>query len=564
MRRTLTWRLGLIIIGVIVATVIINSITTYNTAYDSLYQAAGAEAYGCANITTGLLNEQDIEDLQNGNRSHEIGKKLNWTIDHKSIFEDHYILSLDGEILALDDNLKEQGFAIGDEFRMDEEAVQTLKDKKHSTYSEIYEFGGMERISGYAPIFKDHDSSKEIVAISVIDFDADIVAERTWDVVKEGIIIGFIPLLIAAVVTLFLIRKKTKPISTLIERTRMIANGDITEKNMNIKSKDEVGDLANNLNEMSANLRQVITTIKATSDDLVENADYTSSSMNEMKLALEHVSSNMEEVAAGTSDGAEMTTETSESLVDLAKLIQSSSEKADTSVNSAEYTMEAAKNGKQKVEEIEERMKAIKTSSTESKQKIEYLNAYTTEIQKITETITGIADQTNLLALNAAIEAARAGEHGKGFAVVADEIRKLAEQSNKEASSVGKVIAKITANISETVESMEGSHQHVEAGVQTVNETGEVLENIRNAVSNIAEEISSLTALIHDEASTSEQIVHHVKQLEKAHENMAASAQGVSAATEESTASAEEVANRSSKLADIAKQLNMIVNKFKL
>src|SRR5690606_8229238 len=127
--------------------------------------------YGCGNITTGLLNEQDIEDLKNGERSEKIGNKINWTIDHKEIFENHYILSLDGEILALDDNLKAAGFDIGDQFFIDHEAVEMLKEMGHPSYSEIYEFGGIERISGYAPIYEDHDPTKEIVALSVIDFD---------------------------------------------------------------------------------------------------------------------------------------------------------------------------------------------------------------------------------------------------------------------------------------------------------------------------------------------------------------------------------------------------------
>ncbi|WP_085993323.1 methyl-accepting chemotaxis protein [Oceanobacillus senegalensis] len=320
------------------------------------------KAYGCANITTGLLDTEDI------------GQKLSWTIDHKEIFEDHFIINLEGEILALDDNLKEQGFEVGDQFYIDEKAIQTLKEMKHSTYSGIYEFGGMKRISGYAPIFEDHDASKEIVAVSVIDFDAQIVTERTWNVVMDGILIGLIPLLFAATITLYLIRKKTKPISMLIERTRMIADGDITKQDIQVMSKDEVGDLARHVEEMSTNLRQVIRTIKESSDDLVENANETSTSMNEMRMALGHVSSNMEEVASSTQDGAVMTEEASSALVNLSNMIQLSSKKADTSVKSAEFTMETAEKGIQKVNEIVDQMHAIKSSSLDTKATIEKLN----------------------------------------------------------------------------------------------------------------------------------------------------------------------------------------------
>lgn len=563
-KRTLTWNLGVIILGVIIATVIINGFTTYRTAYDSLYQAAGIEAYGCANITTGLLTTDDIEDLKNGNGNEEIGKTLNWTVDHKEIFESHYILSLDGEILALDDNLKADGFQIGDSFPMDEEAINTLKEMKHSTYSEIYEYGGIERISGYAPIFEEHDSTKELVAISVIDFDAKIVTDRTWDVVKEGILVGMVPLLLAAVITIILIRKKTKPISSLIEHTNRIANGDITKQEINVNSKDEIGDLARNLDHMSDNLREVIVTIKNTSDNLSNNANDTSVSMQEIKMALSHVSQNMEEIAAGTSEGVDMTTDVSSSLMNLADLIQSSREKADVGVKSAEYTMETARTGIQKVNEIVEQMNAIKRSSSDTKHAIEELNGYTNEIQQITETITRIAEQTNLLALNATIEAARAGEQGRGFAVVANEIRKLAEQSNKEASDVEKVISKITSNIEGTVETIEDNHKNVEAGEKSVMETGEALENIQTAVLNIAEEISGLSELTHEEATTSETMVQHVQRLEQTNESMASNAQGVSAASEETTASIEEIADRSTHLVDLSNELNKIVNKFKL
>src|SRR5699024_8114890 len=101
MKKTLTTQLGTILIAIMVGMLAITSAATYKTAYDKLYDAAGVEAFGCANITTGLIEPGDIVAIQNGDLkvADEVGEQLNWTVEHKDIFETQYIVDLTGTIL---------------------------------------------------------------------------------------------------------------------------------------------------------------------------------------------------------------------------------------------------------------------------------------------------------------------------------------------------------------------------------------------------------------------------------------------------------------------------------
>ncbi|MBM7649587.1 methyl-accepting chemotaxis protein [Bacillus ectoiniformans] len=566
MKRTLTWHLGVIIVGIIIASLFITSIATYKTAYDKIYDAAGVEAYGCANITTGLLAPEDVEKMLNGDRSvsQKVGSQLNWTTDHKSIFNTQYILDLDGNLLALDKNLQDKGFSPGDSFAVDQKAIDMLLKMKHPTYSEIYEFGGMERLSGYAPIYRDHDSSKEIVAISVIDFDGNIVAERTWDVVKNGILWGIIPMILASIITILLIRRKTKPISDLIEHAKQVADGNLDVPEIKVNAKDEIGDLAATLNTMTANFRDIISTLKATSGQLTKNAYDTSASLDEIKTSMQQVTISIGQVASSIATGTTNAEKSSDILESLATSIHSAKEKADQNVTNSENTMTTAEHGKVKVNEIAVDMNKIKTSAKETEETIQELHASTAQIQNITGTISAIADQTNLLALNASIEAARAGEHGKGFAVVAEEVRKLAEQSSEEVLEVEKLVKHITSSIQQVVNAMRSSSQLVEQGTQTVALTDQALRDISQAVMNTVEEIKAISALINEESESSNHIVALVNQLALSIAQMAATSQEVSSATEETSMAIEDIAHRSTETSKMAEQLNSIVNKFKV
>ncbi|WP_342511813.1 methyl-accepting chemotaxis protein [Sporosarcina sp. FSL K6-1522] len=566
MKNSLTVQLGTIIVGIMIAMLAITSVATYKTAYDKLYDAAGIEAYGCANITTGLIRAEDVVKMLDGDRDvmDQVGKQINWTIEHKDIFETQYILDLNGKILALDDNSRAKGLKPGDMVPLDEKAIKKLLEMKHSTYSELYEFQGLERLSGYAPIFENHDSSGEIIAISVIDFDGSIVADRTWDVVRNGILVSLIPMFLASIVTLYLIRRKTKPISTLIAHAKKIADGDLAIEDIVIKSNDEVGDLGRTLNMMTAHLRTVIGTIQSTSLQLAQNSAATATSLNEMQVAIQQVAHNMNDTAVSISDGTHSAEHASEILVSLANNLQNSKEKADFSAENSQKTMQIAEQGRLRVNDIRSDMERIRESSVEASGTIENLIESTTKIQDITGSIAAIAAQTNLLALNASIEAARAGEHGKGFAVVAEEVRKLAEQSNDEVLEVEKLVQAITESIGQVVTSTSESTKLIETGTETVRLTAQSLSNISNAVTETVNDIRLISALTTDEAENSSRVVTLISELTHSIQGIEEMSATISTATEETCAAIDEVTIRSNETNQIAQELEEVVGQFKL
>ena len=566
MRNTLTVQLGAIIVGIMIAMLTITSFATYKTAYDKLYDAAGIEAYGCANITTGLINPGDIVKIVDGNLevAETVGKQLNWTVEHKDIFETQYIIDLKGNLLALDDNLRAKGIEPGDSVPIDQDAVDELIETKHATYSELHDFLGVERLSGYAPIFENHDASGEVIAISVIDFDGAIVGERTWSVVRNGILVSLIPMLLASIVTIYLIRRKTGQLSTLIAHAKEIANGNLAIEDTEIKSNDEVGDLARTLNTVTANLRNMIGTMKSTSVQLTENSRDTATSLNEMQVAIQQVAESMSEVTISVSNGTANAEHASEILTALADDIQNSKKTADGSVSNSKTTMLTAEEGQQRAGEISLGMEKIREASLEAGDTIQALIESTTKIQDITNTIAGIARQTNLLALNASIEAARAGEHGQGFAIVAEEVRKLAEQSNNEVLEVANLIKDITGRIQQVVSKTAESTELIEVGSETVNLTAQALGNISQAVSKTVDEISMISELTTTEAENSKQVVNLINELTQAIHVIENTTIEISAATEETSASIDEVTNRSVETNKMAQELEEIVSRFRL
>ena len=181
-------------------------------------------------------------------------------------------------------------------------------------------------------------------------------------------------------------------------------------------------------------------------------------------------------------------------------------------------------------------------------------NASVADIRNAVEMITGIAEQTNLLSLNASIEAARAGEAGRGFAVVASEIQKLAEQSNRSANEIERIIENLSEESAKSVAIMDDVKIVIDTQNHDVGETEKAFHLVK---SDIDESIKSIEMIAEKTRSLDEA---RARVIEVVH-NLTSIAQENAASTEETLANATRVNDAIGNVEQQAENLKQIADK---
>lgn len=355
----------------------------------------------------------------------------------------------------------------------------------------------------------------------------------------------------------------TRPLIELVETIGGMAGGgaDLNKK-IEIKTGDELEQLADVTNKLMEKINGLIRQIAQTGEQLSVSGSEMSHATDETARAVEQTVDAIADIASGAQRQVEQLESCSQATDQANIRVTEVAANAQIAAKVAKEAADTALTGGEQVKESIQNMMLIREEVDESAGAIKQLAERVDQIGQIVEVITGIADQTNLLALNAAIEAARAGEQGRGFAVVAEEVRKLAEGSRQAASEIADLVRGVQGETDRTVSTMQKVVEEVERGAELAQGSGKALNKMEDMIKQVADRINGMTHNIEGVAKDTQEIAKSVHSVTSISQQTAAGSEQVSASSQEINASVEEIAASANILAKLAQDMEEMIAQF--
>jgi methyl-accepting chemotaxis protein len=349
------------------------------------------------------------------------------------------------------------------------------------------------------------------------------VGEIRKEISEETVVMvvaGVVAILASAVLGALLTRSITVPVKGFMQVLEAVAEGDLTVQ-AKVDSRDEIGHLAESLNQAIQRLRETLREVTGASQSVASGATELSASADQMSATTQEIARGGELLHAATDSVASAVVQFLASVEQVAANVQ-------VSARHTEESVAAADAGTQGSRKLAAGMARIREA--------------TAKINTAVGVIREIAQQTNLLSLNAAIEAAKAGDQGKGFAVVADEVRKLAERSRQ-----------ATVEIAALIQDTDGV---VAEGVASAEATAELIGRIHDAIGNVSGRVLEIGAATQEQSGTAGEIA---KRMEDSAREVGQNA----AATHQLSATVQEISRTAAELAHISDTMALATAKFR-
>ncbi|WP_261922972.1 methyl-accepting chemotaxis protein [Shewanella sp. NFH-SH190041] len=384
-------------------------------------------------------------------------------------------------------------------------------------HQEIFNLIQQKRFDEAEQTFLKQSSGKFNILISDVDKlvtlngdysknKAEVIKEN-YSFAQESVVA--ITLFSIALVLFFavtLTRQIRNPLTLLVEQARMIAQGKLGEGELcrqlasgNLNN-DETGQLAVNIRDMKNDLRELITGITA--------------SANQLNEAVEEMTAISDSSAKGMTLQQNEIIQVVTAMNEMQLTLQEVSRNTTEAANAANHAMASASKGTDIVRQAVNSIGDVSDKLDQASTVVQQLEQDSQSISMVLDVIRGIADQTNLLALNAAIEAARAGEQGRGFAVVSDEVRMLAQRTQDSTAEISKTIEQLQARTAEANCAMQTSRSQMQDSLSLASQAGESITSINQAVSQITDMNTQIASATEEQTSVAEELNHNLTNIQ--------------------------------------------------
>jgi methyl-accepting chemotaxis protein len=339
-------------------------------------------------------------------------------------------------------------------------------------------------------------------------------------------------LIIVAVVSMFVGEAIVAPLRKVHHFATNIAEGNLTES-VEVKQKNELGAVAENLNVAQENISSLIKAIAQVTQSIDSVVTEFEGAFSKMEGSIAEVDEAVEGIAKNVTRQANSTRDAAEEVNGIAGGIDSTSKEVADLTENSDTMRQLSQECSDKINEVVQANNRTKEDVAKMYEQAEATNVAAENIRKAAGLIETIAQQTNLLALNASIEAARAGESGKGFAVVATEIGGLANQSTEAVDEISKIIDNLLSNSAKSLQVMDQVNGTVEQQVKVLHDAQNIFEQLYTDLNKCMESIATIGTMTEQIESQRQGITDVLDTLNALAQDNAASSEETSAMTEE-------------------------------